>query len=76
MDGAYQRDLFRHLPFALKRKQEDGRSRPPEISRSSLIPFGVFDIQQRTVVKVGDLHSHDGLVTGHQLISDHLQVCL
>ena len=45
-----------------------------EIDRSSLISLGVFDVQQRAVIGICDLHSHDSLVTGYELISDHLQV--
>ena len=40
------------------------------------IPLGILDVQQRTVIGVRDLHGHDCLVTGHELISDHLQVRL
>ena len=42
--------------------------------RSPFVPFGILDVQQRTVIGIGDLHSHDRLVTGHELISNHLQV--
>jgi hypothetical protein len=42
--------------------------------RSSFVPFGILDVQQRAVIGTCDLHSHDSLVTGHELISDHLQV--
>ena len=38
------------------------------------ISLGILDVQQRTVIGARDLHSHDRLVTGHELISDHLQV--
>lgn len=42
----------------------------------SLVSLRVFDVQQWAVIGVGDLHGHDRLVTGHELISDHFQVCL
>ena len=40
------------------------------------IPLGILDVQQRTVNGVRNLHGHDRLVTGQELISDHLQVRL
>ena len=41
--------------------------------RSPFVPFGILNVQQRAVIGTRDLHSHDSFVTGHELISGHLQ---
>ena len=41
--------------------------------RSPFVPFEILNVQQRAGIGTRDLHSHDSFVTGHELISDHLQ---